>query len=462
MIRWRLIAYYLSNMLYLLGFSQIVPIIFSIIVGESIGFILLLIFDLLIMVSLAYILRRISFLGEINIVEAYTVMVLAFIIPSFTFALPVMVYNVDFINALFEGASAITTTGLSALPPHTLTTGVHFLRSYYQWLGGIGIALLTLSFFLSPGTAAYNIYVAHLGKYKLKPLSISTIKIIVKIYIAFTLLYIFLYLVSGTPLLDAVLNSLTTISTGGFSRISSFKNGSMYMALFLMFMSAQPIAIYYFLFRGKLREILKDPQLSCFILISIIGFIAVSISVGNISSEILFQVISALSTTGYSAFDNKLLSEPAKFILSILMIIGAGFGSTGGGLKQLRIIIIFKSITANIKRLYMPKDAVIPVKIKNKVVSSSEILFSYTLLGMYLIVLIVSTYIISLYGYSIADSFFEASSALATTGLSVGISSPSLSFIPKITLIIDMWLGRVEIIPFIIVLTNLYYSTKKR
>lgn len=229
-----------------------------------------------------------------------------------------------------------------------------------------------------------------------------------------------------------------------------------------MFISAQPLAMYYLLFRGKLREILRDPQLTSFVLFTIIGFILISITVGNINSETLFQVISALSTTGFSAINNKLLSDPAKFALSILMIIGAGFGSTGGGLKQLRIVIIFKSILANIKRLYMPKDAVIQVKIRDKVVPSFEIMFAYTLLGIYVIVLIVSAYIVSLYGYSIVDSFFEVSSALATTGLSVGISSPALPIIPKLILIIDMWLGRVEIIPFIIVLTNLYYSIKKR
>lgn len=461
MIRWRIVSYYLSNMLYLLGFSQIIPIIFSTVVGEAFWFIVLLLFDSIILILSAYILRRISILGEINIIEAYTVMVFAFIIPGFTCALPIIVYDVSFIDALFEGVSAITTTGLSALPQHALTPGVHFLRSYYQWLGGIGIALLTLSFLLAPGTAAYNIYIAHLGKYKLKPLSISTIKIIVKIYVIFTLIYFILYLISGLSLLDAVLNSLTTISTGGFSRISVFSGGYMYVAMILMFASAQPLAIYYLLFKGEFKKIIRDPQLISFASLSIIGFIAISIAVGKMSSALLFQIISALSTTGYSAVNNVYLSDTAKFVLSILMIIGAGFGSTGGGLKQLRIYIILKSIIVNVKKLYLPRDAVIHVKIRGRTLPDHEILFSYTLLGIYITVLIVSTYVISLYGYNLADSFFEASSALATTGLSVGVSGHSLPTVPKIVLIINMWLGRVEVFPFITLFTSFYYSVKR-
>ncbi len=212
----RNILYYLSTMLYFLGLAHIIPFIFSIIVGESASFIFAIFLDLALLLCLGYLFRRISIVGEIGLVEAFTVMVLSFIIPAFTCAFPIMVHGYGFIDSLFEGVSSITTTGLSVLGYGEVSIGIEFLRAYYQWLGGIGIALLVISFMLAPGSTAYNIYLAHLGKYKIVPLSSRTIRIILTTYVSLTFIYIIIYLVSGLSLVDSIINALTTISTGGF------------------------------------------------------------------------------------------------------------------------------------------------------------------------------------------------------------------------------------------------------
>ncbi len=456
MPNYRHVIYHIGTLMYLLGFAQIVPLIASILLNENILFILAIGSMVTICILLAYILHRYGIYGEIDLGDAFIVMFFAFLIPSFTCAFPIMVQGVDFIDALFEGVSAITTTGLSALPEYALTPGVHFLRAYYQWLGGLSIALLVVSFLLSPGSSAYNIYMAHLGKFKISPLSISTVRIILKIYLLFTFFFIILYLLSGLPIYDAVINSLTTISTGGFSTISTFKGVLMITGTILMFMSAQPLAIYYFLYKKKINKIIKDPQLLLFTSIILISFIIFSISVNGLKIASVFQIVSALSTTGYSALDNSSLPDGSKLLLSILMIIGAGFGSTGGGIKQLRLYIILKTIMNTLSKQLFSHRTVSPIKIGDNVIENREVIYVFTLLSLYIITLLLSTLIFTLYGYRLVDSLFESSSALATTGLSVGLSSTKLELVPKIVLIIDMFLGRLEIVPVLIVFLKIF------
>lgn len=454
----RKILYYLSTMLYFLGLAHIVPLVFSIIVGESTSFILAILLDILILLLLGYLFRRVSIVEEIGLVEAFTVMVLSFIIPAFTCAFPIMMHGYSFIDSLFEGVSSITTTGLSVLDYGEVSIGIEFLRAYYQWLGGIGIALLVVSFMLAPGSAAYSIYLAHLGKYKITPLSSRTIRIILSIYVSLTIIYVIVYLVSGLSLVDSIINALTTISTGGFSRLSFFSGVPMYSAVALMFISAQPLTLFYFVKKGNIKKILSDPQLISFATIVFIGSISLYFFDRISYSSALFQTVSALSTTGYTSVDNKLLSDASKLLLSTIMILGAGFGSTGGGIKQLRIIIIGKTVIHYIKKQLLPKDAVLSLKISGKQVSWDEALFSFILLAVYILVLLVSTIIISAQGYSLQDSLFESASALATTGLSTGLSSHTLPLLAKTVLIIDMWFGRVEIMPHLILFGKLFQA----
>ncbi len=460
-VEWSKLRYYIGNILYMIGLAQIVPFIASIILGESIIFSTILGLSALILVGIAWFIKRdIPAPPEISLADAYIVTTIAFLVPAITCAIPIMAYGVDPLNALFEGVSAITTTGLSALPKQALTPGVQFLRAYYQWLGGVSIALIVVSFLLTPGSSAYNIYLAHLGRYKLTPLSISTIKIILKIYVFFTIIFTITYVLTGLPLFDSIINALTTISTGGFSTLEEFRGNVMYAGMVLMFISAQPLALYYFLFRGKTRDILNDPQLRSFTIITIASYLIIILLTDVLKPEYLFQVISALSTTGYSALDNASLPDSLKFLFSMLMIMGAGFGSTGGGIKQLRVYLFLKSIIHSLKKQVLPSKAVSHVKISGHIVSDAEITQVHNLILIYMLVLVFSVLIIASYGYNLADSLFECSSALATTGLSVGLSSPSLQPIPKIVLIINMFLGRLEIVPVLITLFKIFHFEK--
>ncbi len=449
MTSWRITGYYFKLILYLMSISTIPPLITAIILSENPLFILAIGLEGLVLFVSAKLLSRITSPGDIGFTEALVLTAATFLLGGFIAGIPIIVYDKP-LNSLFEGISAITTTGLSSLNQAALTPGVHFLRSYYQWIGGLGIALLTVSFLVSPGSSAYNIYAAHLGKTKIKPLSLSAVRVLLKIYLILTIIYLIFYIASGLSLFDALINSLTTISTGGFSTIPVFNTPILMTAGFIgMFVSAQPLIMYYYLYHGNIKKILGEKQLYSFTIILIVGFLALVIVDHEGIMPSLFQSVSALSTTGYSALDSSALSDSSKLVLSILMIIGAGLGSTGGGLKQLRIIVLFKTLLHNIKaRLYPPKT-IRPLKINNAPIDPSTITSILSLITLYIIVLLLSTWIFTLHGYTLSNSLFESSSALATTGLSTGLTGPALPVDLKIILMIDMLLGRVEIIPYI-------------
>jgi len=450
------LLHHIGNVLLVLSIANIVPTIYALLFEELLAFKLVMIVETIIIYIIGYLLAKKYQPENIGFTEALTIMVFAFIVPPFMILSPLMTKGISFINALFEGVSSITTTGLSCLSPEMIDPTINFLRSYYQWIGGLGIAFFTLTILVSPGSAAYNLYLAHLGKIRISPLSRKNVVEILKIYSVLTLLAFIAYVVFGMTPYSALINALTTISTGGFSTYSIFPENMLPIVSFFMFISAQPLIMYYMLFKYR-REKVFLPQITSFAIGVLIGSLLLTLISGVPLAKSVFEVVSAASTTGYTAIDLTGSNDFTRFVLIILMISGACLGSTGGGIKQLRIIILFKSFARHIKQAISPKGSVLPVKISSEPVQEDDIRLAYNLLFMYIFVLIISTLVFMTYGYSLSSSLFETASALATTGLSVGLSSPSLAAPLKIVLIIDMWLGRVEVIPFIIVFYNLFH-----
>ncbi len=449
--------HYVGNVLIVLSIANIVPTVFALLFEESLAFKLLMVFETIIIYVIGYMLSRQYQPGSVGLVEAMTIMVFAFLLPPFMMLFPLLTKGVDLIDALFEGVSSITTTGLSCLPPSAMDPTVDFLRSYYQWIGGLGIAFFTLTVLVPPGSAAYNIYLAHLGKIRISPLSRKNVIEILKIYSVLTFSAFITYLVLGMNIYSAVINALTTVSTGGFSTYAIFPSNLLPIVTLFMFISAQPLVTYYMLLKYR-RGRIFSPQLVSFTIGVLIGSILLSMASGIPLMKSIFETVSAASTTGYTALNLADSNDLTRFVLVILMLSGACLGSTGGGIKQLRIIILVKSFVRHIKRTLAPRGTILPIKVSGEIIQDDDIKLAYNLLFVYLLVLVVSTLIFMMYGYSLSSSLFETASALATTGLSVGVSSWQLAVPLKIVLIIDMWLGRVEIIPFIIVFYNLFYK----
>ena len=166
----------------------------------------------------------------------------------------------------------------------------------------------------------------------------------------------------------------------------------------------------------------------------------------------VFQVISALTTTGYSTISIGRLPETSRAVLLVLMGIGGSLGSTSGGLKIFRFVLIVQLIRVIVMRIFLPREVVIPLKVGERVMEPDEVYQHLSYIFLYGIVLAGSCFIFLVYGYGMSDSLFEVTSALGTAGLSTGLTSPTLPVVLKGVLSADMLLGRLEIIPFLILL----------
>jgi len=360
----------------------------------------------------------------------------------------------EFSSSSFESISGYTTTGLTMVEnPDVLPRSIIFYRSLTQWIGGLGIVYIFLAFFYS-GEALTG-----LGKVigfenfggKIKKTFIS----VLLIYCLFTGIFILVfYLISFGNLLNATSLTFSTISTGGFSPVKDlssmfvFPNNIIWNIV--MIFGATSFVVHYNFITRKFRKIFTTELI---VFLFIIFFVTLLISqvsgLGLVTS--FFHTTSASTTTGYY-FINLFNFENLKPIFIAIMLIGGCRFSTAGGIKIARLILFFKSIPWVIKRTINGGEE--KLSFADQTFDGKDILFHVVLAGLAVFIVFISALIFSLSGFTFIDSLFEVSSAFATTGYSVGITSLTLASSLKWLLISLMILGRIEILPFLIAITK--------
>lgn len=397
--------------------------------------------------------------SELRPKEAIVVAALVFPLSSLINAVPLAITN-GFapLDAIFESVSGLTTTGLSVAPAGVSNLFL-FTRSWAQWAGGIGIVVLALLILVQPGTSAFRLFDANVGDTRLRPSVAGTARILGSVYVGITLLAFTLLLAAGMPLFDAVCQALTTVSTGGFSTrpesIAVFAGSAVPAAVAVAcILGAVNFALYPRLFRDP-RIILESIQLRYFVLILAAGTVALILthpggSPAAVVSASAFQAVSALTTAGFSTVDIGGLPDTAKAVMTLLMWIGGALGSTAGGIKIVRIVVLLRLIELVFARFFLPSEAVTPLKIGGHIIDEARLHYLITFVLLYFGVVVVSAFVVMLHGVPMSDAVFEVSSALGTVGLSTGITGAAMPETLKIILILDMLLGRIEIIPFFI------------
>ncbi|MEM7819967.1 MAG: potassium transporter TrkG, partial [Candidatus Aenigmatarchaeota archaeon] len=341
-----------------------------------------------------------------------------------------------------------------------------FWRSFTQWIGGIGILIMFILLISSPGISSYYIYEAEGKTQRIRANIHNTAKRIFVIYGFYTVVGIILLFIVGMPLFDSITHTFSAISTGGFSvknsSIAFYKNIWIEVVIiFLMIIGATSFFIHDKLLKGNVKDYFKNKETQLFFFIAIVFSILLSmffISENPLRSGV-FHTFSALTTTGFSIMTN--LSESSKFLIIILMIIGGYAGSTAGGIKLIRIGMLSNAILWLNKKISSPVSAVIPFKFDKKIIKDYEVSILSIFVLIYIITLVISTLIISLSGYSFIDSMFISASAEGTVGLST-IDIYSMPFTCKIMLMIDMLIGRLEIIPFMFLFYHIFSGIRKR
>lgn len=443
------------------GIVMLIPLIVAVIYGENDYGGFLLSGSLSIVVG--YLLRR-NFSHHMNLKLKHGMIIaaLAWLWAALMGSICLM-YSTDvsFLNAYFESMSAWTGSGLTIFTNvEILPQSVLFLRSLEQWVGGLGVVIVVIGILIRPGTAASRLYKAEAREEKIKPSISNTVRTIWWIYLFYTLLGILLYVLAGMSLFDAINNCFTNLSTGGMSikndNIGAYNSNIItIITIFLMIVGGTSFLVHYKALKGKVVDVFRDIQFQAMIIIVSIFSILLFIISQFTPLNSIFYVVSALSCTGSNTLPVTTMlgwTDFSKIVLAVCMIIGMAAGSTTGALKLIRIVTLVKGIYWEISKILSPEGSVIPRKIGGKSVQDEEIKEAGSYTFLYLSFIFVTWLVFMGYGYGGVNSLFEIASAQGNVGLSVGITSPTMPTIPEIFLIIGMWIGRIEILPALVLL----------
>jgi len=363
-------------------------------------------------------------------------------------------------DGFFEAISGITTTGLTVVNPATLPEALLFFRCYLQWIGGAGIVVLSLCTLIGPGRNAFQLYTSEFGEENLVGDVKATSRLVIKIYFLFTGLGFLVFVAAGMPPFDALLHVMSTVSTGGFSAYSNslgqYQNAAIDVAASVfMLLGAVGFPTYYVLYRRGLRRAKPDPQVLYLAALVVIFFLLAApilkVSGAGLTSA-YFHVISALTTTGFSITSASEWPDAFKWLTIFLMTVGGSAGSTAGGLKIFRLILLVQVVRWMILHTLLPKEAKIPVKVGRHSIRDHQIKAAVGFAALYMLLVIVTAFGLTVEGFAPIDALFESTSALGTVGLSTGITSPALPVWVKCLLSFNMWAGRLEILPVLMVL----------
>lgn len=387
--------------------------------------------------------------------EALVVTALAFILAPALLTIPLASAGLPLLDAWLEAVSGITTTGLT-LVSHPETTSPAFLltRSWMQWIGGLGMVVLSLT--LAVGRAADMRQLANAASLEEDPAESVRIhaRRVLAVYLVLTAFGFALVLASGLPAFEAWTHTLSAISTGGFAafpnNLAGLDRPIEIALLTVAFLGALPLPLFYraavhgaWRFFGdlELRSLATAVTLTALLLWSL----------GRIAPvDAVLQAISAQTGTGFSTLDIGALEPQAKWILMLSMLTGAGVGSTAGGVKLLRVLILIRVLQLAILRLQVPRHAVITPTLGNRDLDSHQIEHALLLLLLFPLVILLSWLPFLAAGYAPLDSLLDIISATATVGLSTGITTPALEPGLKVLLTLDMLAGRVEIIALLV------------
>lgn len=409
---------------------------------------------------------------DLEFKEALVVTAFAYLIFGFVAALAFLPVA-PFIDGFFEAMSGFTTTGLSVMDVERLPKSLLFFRAYSQWVGGAGISVLSLVVLLGPGKSAFQLYASEFGGENLVGSVVATARIVTKIYLLLTLLGLLVFFAAGMEPFDALLHVMATLSTGGFSpyrqSIGHYDGAEHHIVelavTIFMILGAVNFPLYYFARIEGPRRMFQDLQVRYLIAIVVAAALLFYGFAGwrpERFLDSLFQATSALTTTGFSLGEPSSLSDERKFLSVLLMTIGGTAGSTAGGIKIFRLIVMLKLSAWLVFRALLPQEAKVSITYGGLAVSDTELRQVFGFLILYAALICISSLVFVFHGFAIPDSVFESASALGTVGLSAGVTSPDLPFGLKLLLIFDMWVGRLEILPVLVALCPAAWMRKRR
>jgi trk system potassium uptake protein TrkH len=392
--------------------------------------------------------------------EGALIVVVGWILAFLLSAYPLHVLaGLNFTQGIFEAVSAWTTTGLSVVDVTAVPRCLLLWRSIMQLAGGAGLAIIMLAVFSLPVGA--GLYRAEGRTDQLAPHVLASTRLVILLYSGYALAGVVAYRLAGMTWFDAVNHSFSAVSTGGFStRVESIgywdSPAIEAVTIALMLLGNLNFMTAYLLVRGKLRLFVRNGEVKTGAVLLLAGILLLFfVGTGSLYPSLdkrlrvaVFETVSALTTTGYSTVGYTKWPASGFLMLVALMLVGGGTCSTAGGIKKLRIYLLFKSVIWEIRRTLLPRRVVMESFIymgEDKVFVNDRMLSTVgSFVFLYLATWVAGSLVIAVFGYELRDALFEFASAVGTVGLSIGITSAGVQPAILWAEIAGMFLGRLE------------------
>jgi len=464
----RLVLHSLGALITILGALMLLPMAVSLAGSEEIAGDFLVSCAVAIGCGLVFFVPTRGGEREMGVRESFFVVSMGWLAAGVFGALPYYLSGVlsNPVDALFENISGFTTTGATLFADvETLPRGLLLWRSMSQWLGGMGIIVLSvavLPFFRIGGMQLYRAEIPGPVAERVSPRITDTARVLWRLYFGLSVLEILLLKAGGVSWFESVCHTFTTMATGGFStrNESIMAFGSLYVELvivFFMFVAGINFILHYRLLIQRRFAFFRSEEfrLYGFLLLAATAVMAGFLVLGETTAffpalrQGLFQAVSIMTTTGYSTADFARWPAVVQFILLALMLIGGCAGSTGGGIKVGRILIMGKQMVAQFKGHLHPR-AILPVRVDKKVVDSEIVTAIFTFTGLYFTILFGATVVIAALGFDLVTAISAVVASIGNVGPGLGLVGPLSTYavIPdpgKIVLMAAMLMGRLEI-----------------
>ena len=472
-VRWSVLGRYLGQLSLVLALLTLPNVGVSLYYGEiPISLRYLTIIALL--AGAGWPLSRIQAPDRIQGNEAMVIVTLAFVLSSLLMSWPLAAAGLTALDAFFEAVSGVTTTGLTTLA--TVQDRSHsflFARSWMQWYGGLGVAVLAVAIMAQHGLAARKLMESAGPEVQVSSTRIHARRVLA-VYTLLTLAGGLLIWGAGLGPFDALAHTLSAVSTGGFSTFDQ-SLGSMlpgvapFAVVFVSFLGAVSLPLYFFTWRRGIGELLKDLELRTLVGASLVGTLLLALwywqsglPIAEALSHGGLLAISAQTTAGFSTLSSASLEAFPKGLLILSMAVGGSLGSTAGGVKLLRVLILLRLVQTLLRRTAAPEHAVVEARLGGRRLEEADMTHALLIIALFGAVVIFSWLAFLAHGYPALDALFEVVSATGTVGLSTGITGSGLPASLKLVLCLDMLAGRLEIVALLVALYPVTWIGRKQ
>lgn len=381
-----------------------------------------------------------------------------------------LITDINIVDGIFESMSALTGSGITIYTDvEILPKSILFFRALQQWVGGLGVVVMIIAILTKPGTASAKLYQSEAHEERIKPSTKATLKQTIKIYLIYTAIGIILYLLVGMPVFDSVCTTFSIISTGGMSiknaNIGFYHSDIIYfITIVLMILGATSFLVHYKVIKTRGKSLIQDLQFKIMITLIASSTIILYLASHIIPIELLFTVVSAVTTTGACVQSSTMMGTWPTFVIIVimsLMTVGGSSGSTVGALKLMRVITFFKGTYKHLREILSPEGRVVPLQISGQKISEKAVAQSGNYITLYVLCILITWSLLCLYGHEPFSALFYTMSIQGNVGLEIAQIAPTLELPLKALSIFNMWTGRLEIYPVLITIRALFEILKR-